>query len=916
MTKRFLTHAQLEEAVQQAENEWKRGNWRQAVSSYCEIFLSRWKDLDEQEDRLTPADLTILERIADFAAPLGLHEESDQALSLAMKGYQRLADHYWYNRICLKRIHLALNAGQVDAAYDQLEQCIGSKDFSYSSIGQWIATWPYKQAERDELAAQLWLEMGRLMHLQGSNKKSLFCLNKGLFFRGASTACKLHLCLQITQCRIELAEFAKALHQLDDLKKSLDPLRFPAQVTRWHECSAKIHLLKGNFAAALIDLQSVWRICEQLGFAAPILNAALNLAQVLLIVNQNIEATNILNRLRNIAVSRQQHDLIPRIQRLLDLSQVRRYGAAGRGASVHDEQSATEQTKTPTPSWPSQDAALGYTLAHFEERALSFQWYLGLQQWETANKVLDRLHYFQWTDGKIVHARLCAMAATLSYYTAHASQAGEQLRAARDTFLKLGLLPEQWQIQTLLVRYLLSSENAAPEREEMGQQNDALLENMSHSLPMAMRVNFLLDKATYQDEKFAAKVREIHQTQLGIAGKSFPARQLLRFKIARQIAALLDEAYWQKEAHAAGLLDNDQPANVAPVHKSFWRRLFFHNPVEATLIFLVLPDSAVVICRKWGAFELKVCPFDKLHLRSQLGDLHESIRESSPEQTIAILRLLADQLQLNSLVLSLPRYIKKMRIVPDDVLHGLPFAALEIPSEDRNSRFWADRFSLSIVFQLERKNRKRPSPGSKPLLIGVTGTRNGLPQLERAKNQIEWLRKWFQERKHEPDVIVEEETSVSGALERLSQATFFHICCHGEFVQGKPSQTGLLLGPQLEKALSLQQLSRLDLRKLNHASLISCWGADNFILPGRWVLSLPQVILQAGAGTVLASLWEVEEDIAERFVMAYYRNLMNCPADVALQRAQAEIRKSRSKSRDLRYWAGFQIYGDTRHLRF
>jgi CHAT domain-containing protein len=296
--------------------------------------------------------------------------------------------------------------------------------------------------------------------------------------------------------------------------------------------------------------------------------------------------------------------------------------------------------------------------------------------------------------------------------------------------------------------------------------------------------------------------------------------------------------------------------------------------------------------------------------------LHESIRESSLEQTTAILRFLAKQLQLNPLVLSLPRYIKKMRIVPDDVLHGLPFAALEIPSEDRNSRFWADRFSLSIVFQLERKNRKRPSPGSKPVLIGVTGTMNGLPRLERAKNQIEWLRKWFQERKHEPDVIVEEETSVSGTLERLSQATFFHICCHGEFVQGKPSQTGLLLGPQLGEMLSLKQLSRLDLGKLTHASLISCWGADNFILPGRWVLSLPQVILQAGAGTVLASLWEVEEDIAERFVIAYYRNLISCPADTALQRAQAEIRKSRGKNRDLRYWAGFQIYGDTKHLRF
>jgi len=286
------------------------------------------------------------------------------------------------------------------------------------------------------------------------------------------------------------------------------------------------------------------------------------------------------------------------------------------------------------------------------------------------------------------------MAATLSYYAAPASQAEEQLRAARDHFVKLELAPEQWQIQALLVRCLLSSENDAIEREEMGQQNDALLENMSNSLPMAMRVNFLLDKATYLDEKFAAKVREIHQTRLAIAGKSFPARQRLRFKMARQIDGLLYEVYWQKEAHAAGLLDSDKPTKISPVHKSFWRRLFFCNPVEVTLMFLVLPDFIVVICRRWGCLELRVCPLDKLKLRSKLGDLHESIRASSPEQTTATFRFLADQLQLNSLVLSLPHYIRKMRIVPDDVLHGLPFAALEIPSEDRNSKFWANQFYL------------------------------------------------------------------------------------------------------------------------------------------------------------------------------------------------------------------------------
>jgi CHAT domain-containing protein len=116
--------------------------------------------------------------------------------------------------------------------------------------------------------------------------------------------------------------------------------------------------------------------------------------------------------------------------------------------------------------------------------------------------------------------------------------------------------------------------------------------------------------------------------------------------------------------------------------------------------------------------------------------------------------------------------------------------------------------------------------------------------------------------------------------------------------------------------LNLPQLSKLHLKQLRHATLISCWGADNFILPGRWILSLPQVLWRAGAGTILASLWEVEEDVAERFVKLFYENLRAHSPDVALSRSQAGMRNSGGKYRDVRQWAGFQIYGDPQPLRF
>lgn len=917
MRRWFSTHEELEAAAESAENLWKTGKWHTALDLYCEIFLKRWQDLGN-DWLLTPADLTILERITDLAAPLGMEQKCDAVLGHIFIGYQRLNENYWADRILLKRVHLALNANQGNQACHQLGGLFGTQNFALNSVICWEKTYS-REASLDhlsELFAQAWLETGRLLHLQGQNQPALLCFDRGLGYGSASSACKSHLQMAVVQCLIELGELDAACARLAILEPDVNTTSSPANVTAWHELSAKVDLLRGKLGSAQEHLGKVWKICTQYSFVAPMLRAVTNFAQMLILVNETAEAGKILGYVHALAQKQSQESLTSRARRLLDVAGIQLYGGLERAASVIDEQLATERVERPDPALFRPEYKECYTLSHFEDRALAFYWYLGLRHWVNSRRALDRLQSFRYTDSKIILARLDAMNAMLEYYSGNRERpvkAEALLRHCSNTLLKIGLKPERWQIQVLWNRCLERLGAPADTRAVLIQENEKLLESFGESLPLQSRVTYYLDKASQLDEALASKVRKLQDVRSQIAKASLFASWRLRFALWQGLNELLDEAYWQKEAHNSGLLDDVTSSEPIRKKTSLWRRLLGCSPREATLAFLVLPDSTVGVCRRWLGLDFWVSKVTKLALRKAVGEWHKFIPLANAENRDAALRYVTQELQLDQVVRSLPKYVTKLRILPDDVLHGLPFAAVELPSF-ANGRYLGERFSISIAFQPEARKNKRTSQlrNGKPLLVGVTAGSKSLPPLQRTETQLLWVKQWLTKNGRDCSLILDDAASAESVLELLRNAGFFHISCHGKFVQGQPNRTGLLLrGNQL---LSLPQLSKLHLQQLRHATLISCWGADNFVLPGRWILSLPEVLWRTGTGTVLASLWEIEEDVAEKFVKAFYNQLRCHRPDAALSCAQESMRKCGGKYRDVQQWAGFQIYGDPQML--
>jgi CHAT domain-containing protein len=74
------------------------------------------------------------------------------------------------------------------------------------------------------------------------------------------------------------------------------------------------------------------------------------------------------------------------------------------------------------------------------------------------------------------------------------------------------------------------------------------------------------------------------------------------------------------------------------------------------------------------------------------------------------------------------------------------------------------------------------------------------------------------------------------------------------------------------------------------ASLSGCSTAGGYVVAGEGTLGLTRSFLKAGARSVVATRWDVEDAAARRFMEAFYAALREGhPRDHAMQQARAEL---------------------------
>jgi len=236
---------------------------------------------------------------------------------------------------------------------------------------------------------------------------------------------------------------------------------------------------------------------------------------------------------------------------------------------------------------------------------------------------------------------------------------------------------------------------------------------------------------------------------------------------------------------------------------------------------------------------------------------------------------------------------KRVRIVPHGLLHGLPFHAFE-----SGGSALVERCSISYAPSLAAMgllSRGRPRSTSPPLVLGVPD--HSAPLIRHEVNAV---------RRHLGNARVFRGRKATREALRLSEKSpdLLHVACHGFYSEDGPWSSGLRLGDawlSLPDLYAMKGTARL-------VVLSGCETGRGTVYSGDEWVGLVRGFLQAGARSVVASLWEVHDRCTVDLMEDFYGGLAGgLPVAEALAVAQ---RNARRKDGMPLHWAPFVVIGD------
>ena len=152
----------------------------------------------------------------------------------------------------------------------------------------------------------------------------------------------------------------------------------------------------------------------------------------------------------------------------------------------------------------------------------------------------------------------------------------------------------------------------------------------------------------------------------------------------------------------------------------------------------------------------------------------------------------------------------------------------------------------------------------------------------------------------------------------LSKFAIVHFATHGYLDPHRPEKSGLLLsivdtnGQQENGFITVQDVYRLH-APVSLVVLSACSTGLGKDVRGEGLISMTRGFMYAGASSIAATLWNVDDEVTSELMKDFYSNMLQqglTPA-AALRAAQNKIRQQ-PEWRSPHYWAAFTFQGEYR----
>ena len=257
---------------------------------------------------------------------------------------------------------------------------------------------------------------------------------------------------------------------------------------------------------------------------------------------------------------------------------------------------------------------------------------------------------------------------------------------------------------------------------------------------------------------------------------------------------------------------------------------------------------------------------------------------------------------------------EKIVLIPDKILHWVPFAALQ----DASGEYLIQKHSLALapsatlyVNALERQGSEKinfsrglvvSQPDVDRNILGNEGLLS-LPEAGKEGKQIADLT--------HSHLLEGKYANKANFLAEAATAEWIQFSGHAVIDPANTLLSRLVLapGPGDNGFLTAREIYSLKLNATRLVVLAACDTGNEYVPGGEGVTSLARAFLAAGVPTVVASLWSVDDKATAQLSKAFHTNLLagSDPVD-ALRKAQLGMLQNK-KDQSPRAWAAFEVIG-------
>ena len=328
---------------------------------------------------------------------------------------------------------------------------------------------------------------------------------------------------------------------------------------------------------------------------------------------------------------------------------------------------------------------------------------------------------------------------------------------------------------------------------------------------------------------------------------------------------------------------------------------------SALVEYVVGPQQIAIFVLRHDGLHATLVPSRAANLESKITLLRDLIRhpESNDWELPArsLRRLLVDPIEKADWLHGANEII----IVPHGLLHYVPFAMLVRPTRG-GSRFLVEDYIVSYL-PMAGALASFSAQATAERLVALAPS---VSKLQFTSDEVRAVAAAFG---HHAIAIVGPQATETRFKNTAGNYDVIHFATHGFFNRANPLFSGVQLEPDAQNDGRLEVYEILGLHLRAHLVTLSACetalGSGYFtdIPAGDEFVGLTRAFLSAGASTVVASLWEVNDSSTAGLMRSFYLELPESSPSLSLAMAQRSMLHGDSAHRHPFYWAAFISVG-------